>query len=156
MENTISALPATYPPPPTRSAFLTPKLQASRVFLTTQSDRAKAQDAQKAQREEWQSIASNPTTRLRQQWADKAWMRAHLRAAGVSVADDREPASVKRLRRKLSQAGVTATEAHQAIGATLCKYLRMNARLPLWAALALVLEATGRFTVNGSTQGDQQ
>lgn len=72
-------------------------------------------------------------------------MRAHLHAAGIRVADSREPASVRRLRTKLGQAGITVTEAQEAVGATLCKYLRMNPRMPLWAALALIVEATGRF-----------
>ena len=117
----------------------------------------KALEARKQRQAEWQAIASNPTTRLRQSWADAAWMRAHLRAANARVGDDNEPASVKRLRRKLSQSGVSVAEAHEAVGLSLCKYLRVNTRLPLWAALALILEATGRFTtqaqaiVNGGT-----
>lgn len=149
MENTISTLPATYPPATPRKplgALESRPLSPIRTVAATDADRAKGRAARIEQRREWQAIDSNPTTRLRQQWADAAWMRAHLRAAGVSVADDREPASVKRLRKKLAQAGVTVTEAHEAIGMTLCKYLRVNTRLPLWAALALIVEATGRFT----------
>lgn len=73
-------------------------------------------------------------------------MRAHLKAAEVRVGSANEPASVKRLRRKLTQAGVTLGAAQEAIGMTLCKYLRVNPRMPLWAALALILEADGRFT----------
>ena len=151
---------ATYPPATLLSPVLAPESRPLTPPVATDADHARGRATQQAQRDEWQAIASNPATRLRQRWADEAWMRAHLRAAGIYVADDREPASVKRLRKKLGQAGVTVTEAHEAIGVTLCKYLRINTRLPLWAALALILEATGRFTAaviagNASNGGQQ-
>lgn len=100
---------------------------------------AKARAAKRTRRAHW------ATLRLRQQWADAPWMRAHLRAAGVSVADDAEPATVGRLRSKLRQAGITAADSQQAVGLPLSAYLRRNPDLPLWAAVALVCEADGRW-----------
>lgn len=146
MEKTIPTHPATYPPATPIAPVLASESRRPAPLQLTNSDPARALAAIKAKRAEWATIAANPATQLRQQWADEAWMRAHLRAASVSVADDREPASVRRLRKKLAQAGISVTEAQEAVGLTLCKFLRVNPRLPLWAALALVLEATGRFT----------
>jgi len=83
---------------------------------------------------------------LRQDFADEAWMRAHLRVAGVSVKYDVEPATVERLRALLRRACVSRLDAENAVGRDLSGFLAMNLGLPLWAAVALVLEATGRFT----------
>lgn len=105
---------------------------------------AKASAAKRANRAQWAAL------HLRQQWADGPWMRAHLRAAGVTVADDAEPATVPRLAAKLRQAGLTLTDARAAVGLTLAEYLRRNPDLPLWAALALVLEAEGTYTAQAA------
>lgn len=61
------------------------------------------------------------------------------RAAGLAIRDNREPATVKRLRQLLRRAGITGTE--EAVGCSLVRFLELNPRLPLWAATALVLEA---------------
>ncbi len=72
-------------------------------------------------------------------------MRSHLRAAGVSVKYSNEPATVPRLKSLLRKAGVTGTEAKASVGTDLAGFLKLNPSLPLWAAVALVIEATGRF-----------
>lgn len=99
--------------------------------------------ARKARREkkaEWSKLS------LRQDWADTVFMRDHLRAAGLQSPDRNEPATVTRLRCLLRRAGVDGPEIMACVGSTLAGYLQRNPSLPLWAALALVLEATGRFT----------
>ena len=83
---------------------------------------------------------------LRQQFADGAWMRCHIKAAGLRAPISIEPATVTRLRSCLKRAGVQGVEILDSLGTTLTGYLKLNPSLPLWAALALVLEATGRFT----------
>ena len=83
---------------------------------------------------------------LKQDFADETFMRNHIRAAGLPAPVGIEPASTSRLRTLLNLAGVTAPDAHEAAGTTLSGYLKRNPGLPLWAALALVLEATDRFT----------
>jgi len=83
---------------------------------------------------------------LRQQFNDEAWMRCHLKAAGIRAPIVVEPATVTRLRSCLKRAGVQDVEILDSLGTTLTGYLKLNPSLPLWAALALVLEATGRFT----------
>ena len=83
---------------------------------------------------------------LRQHWADEEWMRGHLRVAGILVTVSVEPATEARIKAKLHQVGVFAKEIKAATGMTVNKYLKSNPNLPLWAALALILESTGRFT----------
>ena len=83
---------------------------------------------------------------LRQRFADEAWMREHIKAAGLRAPVQIEPATVPRLRTLLKRAQVTGQEITDSVGTTLAGYLRLNPLLPLWAALALVLEATGRFS----------
>jgi hypothetical protein len=73
-------------------------------------------------------------------------MRDHLKAAGVRVSNSAEPATVSRLRSLLRRANVQGAEIEASVGTTLAGFLKLNARLPLWAAVALVLESTGRFT----------
>lgn len=85
---------------------------------------------------------------LRQDFADETFMRNHIKAAGLRAPNWTEPATASRLRTLLHHADVHAPEANEAIGTTLSGYLKLNPDLPLWAALALVLEATGRFTAD--------
>jgi hypothetical protein len=47
----------------------------------------------------------------------------------------------------LTRAKVAGVEIKDSLGTSLAGFLKLNNRLPLWAALALVLEATGRFTL---------
>lgn len=83
---------------------------------------------------------------LRQRFLDEAWMREHIKAAGIRAPIRFEPATVPRLRSMLKRAHVTGQEITDSIGTTLAGYLKLNPLLPLWAALALVLEATGKFS----------
>jgi hypothetical protein len=87
---------------------------------------------------EWASL------NLRQQWADADHMRDHLSAAGVRIGSNLEPATAARMRSVLRGAGVLGVESYDALGCGLEKFLKLNPALPLWAAVALVLEATGR------------
>lgn len=106
------------------------------------------------QRQQWQQDRALKrrewaTLDLRQQWTDESWMRQHLNRAGVRIAHNSEPATPLRMYVKLHKAGVSRREAREAVGLTLKGFLEVNPRLPLWAAVALVLEATGRFNPQG-------
>ena len=85
---------------------------------------------------------------LRQDWAGNDWLRGHLSKAKLRIAVNAEPATVARMKSKLRSIGVLSPEIQESVGMTLAGYLKGNPRLPLWAALAMVLEATGRFTPN--------
>lgn len=106
-------------------------------------DQDKAQASRIAMRHEWASL------NLRQEWVDTDFMRGHLKVAGVKVASSAEPATVQRMKAKLRALGIHSPEVQEAIGMHLSRFLEVNPRLPLWAALALVLESTGRFTPEG-------
>jgi len=101
---------------------------------------ASAHRAQKARRAHWATLD------LRQQWADETYLRAHLKAAGVRINATSEPATVTRMKALLRRAGVRSPEVQDAVGMPLQCFLESNPRLPLWVAVAMVLEATGRFT----------
>ena len=87
---------------------------------------------------------------LRQDFADESWMRGHIKAAGLKSPHYLEPASVTRLRSLLKRAKVAPQHIQDSLGTTLAGYLKLNPSLPLWAALALVLEATGQFNASSS------
>ena len=91
-------------------------------------------------------LAKWATLDLRQDFADEAFMRNHIKAAGLRAPVRTEPATTSRLRTLLHRAGIHAPETNEAVGTTLSGYLKLNPSLPLWALLALVLEATGRFS----------
>lgn len=73
-------------------------------------------------------------------------MRDHLRAAGLMVGSNLEPATVSRLRSLLRRGGIRELDVQDCVGTNLTGYLEKNPDLPLWAALALILEATSGFT----------
>jgi hypothetical protein len=83
---------------------------------------------------------------LRQTFTDETFMRNHLKAAGLRAPDRMEPATVSRLRTLLKRAKIAGPEITDSVGTSLCGFLALNPMLPLWAAVALVLESTGRFT----------
>jgi hypothetical protein len=83
---------------------------------------------------------------LRQDWADETFMRSHLRAAGVRIPDNTEPATSTRMKSILRKLWITSPQIIEAVGTSIAGYLTLNPGLPLWAAVALILEATGRFT----------
>jgi hypothetical protein len=125
--------------------------QRHRVMRPLQGDLSQALAAKKAKREQWAALDLNEDTRLRQQWADEGWMRDHLKAAGLVVRNSAEPATVPRLKSLLRRLGVNGPEIMESVGKDLAGFLTMNPRLPLWAALALVLELTGRFAPTSAT-----
>lgn len=106
-------------------------------------DSAVAHAAAHEKRRQWASL------HLRQSWADEAFMRGHLKAAGLQVRHNGEPATVARLKTKLRAVGIHGPEIQDAIGLPLRSFLQVNPGLPLWAALALVLESTGRYADKG-------
>lgn len=108
---------------------------------------AKLQEAKRAKQAAW------ATADLMQDWADAGWLRAHLTVARLRVSVSNEPATAARLKAKLRSIRVQSPEVQDAVGMTIADFLRANPRLPLWAALAMVLEATGRFTPSPS-QGE--
>ena len=99
-----------------------------------------AREARQKQKEAWKELS------LRQDFKDEAWMKAHIKAAGLHVPYYMEPATTHRLRSFLHKAGIPGVTVREAVGSTLGVYLESNRDLPLWAALALVIEATGLFT----------
>ena len=101
-----------------------------------------AREAQRLKMAGWAEL------QLRQTFADEDWMKAHIKAAGLRSPNQMEPATVSRLRRLLNRAQVTGTETNNSLGITLSGYLKLNPLLPLWAALALVLEANGKFVID--------
>lgn len=101
-------------------------------------------DTQKQQKAAW------ATADLRQDWADAGWLRAHLTVARLRVSVSNEPATAARLKAKLRSIGIQSPEVQEAVGTTLAGFLKLNPRLPLWVSLAMVLEATGRFTPSPS------
>ena len=119
-----------------------------RVF--TAADSEAARQARRAQLDKWATLS------LKQNFADENFMLGQIKAAGMSSPNRSEPACPGRLRSLLARAGVYGIETKEALGTTLPGYLTLNPGLPLWAALALVLEATGRFTVTacGLSQGE--
>lgn len=140
---TAHPLPTPYPtlPPPVEAQRERPST-LSPVSLET------ARDAQCANRAVWATLT------LRQHWADATWMRAHLKVAGLIVSHSTEPATVRRLKSLLRRVGVLGPDIANVIGTDLTGYLRMNPGLPLWAALALLLEATGKFTPWPPVEGE--
>jgi hypothetical protein len=115
-----------------------------RAANLTPGDPVAMLEAQRVKRASWAALD------LRQDWADAGWLRAHLTAAGLRVAVNNEPATVARIKSKLRSIGVQSPEVQEAVGMTLAGFLKSNPRLPLWVALAMVLEATGRFTPSPS------
>lgn len=90
-------------------------------------------------------ITSWDDLNLRQDFIDEEWMKNQIKAAGLRAPNQNEPATVPRLRAMLRRADVIGVEIRDSVGTNLEGYLKLNPLLPLWAALAQVLEATGRF-----------
>lgn len=141
--------PLRVPPAPTPLPAPEEALQAKRDRAANLPpiDQNKAHAAQQAKRQQWASL------NLRQEWADTAYMRGHLKVAGVRVSVSSEPAKPARVKAKLRAIGIHSPEIQEAIGMPLGRFLEANPRLPLWAALALVLESVGRFTPEGFAGG---
>lgn len=102
-----------------------------------------------------EKIAAWTLVHTRQDFADERWMRGITSAAGVRSPLTVEPATVKRLRSVLRRAGVQTPEILEAVGTSLEGFLALNPNLPLWAALALVLESTGKFDTKAAEIADE-
>lgn len=139
------------PPAPTPLPDLEEAIHAQRHRDATPPTlvQVRAQAARLANRKQWAAL------NLRQEWADGAFMRGHLRVAGVKVATSTEPATIPRMKAKLRAIGIHSPEIQDAIGVPLGRFLEVNPRLPLWAALALVLEGIGRFTPEEFAEGSE-
>ena len=64
----------------------------------------------------------------------------------MRVGTDAEPATVPRLRQLLRRAGITGARREAAMGCSIERYLELNPRLPLWAAVAWGIELDGEHT----------
>jgi hypothetical protein len=137
-------LPATNPSPSPNESFSTPKGLRGEAPCKAFGQTSGMHEAKLSKRAGWATLD------LRQNWADEAWLRAHLAAAGLRVTANNEPATVARLKTLLRRSGVESPEAQASVGMSLKRWLVANPRLPLWVALAMVLEATGRFTPSPS------
>ena len=138
----MQTVPTTHPVPcDSFSPQNTRAKNPGRVF--TAADAEAAKQARRAQLDKWATLS------LKQNFADENFMLGQIKAAGMSSPNRSEPACPGRLRSLLARAGVYGIETNEALGTTLPGYLTLNPGLPLWAALALVLEATGRFTPAG-------
>jgi hypothetical protein len=139
--NALSAEVVPTPHPVPSSAFEAQNSKENSLFNRFgEVDREAAQKAKQLKRAEWAKLP------LRQSFMDEEFMRAHLKAARLRIADSNEPATVPRVRSLLRKAGVTGSEISESVGTAIAGFLTMNPSLPLWAAVALILELTGRFT----------
>jgi hypothetical protein len=136
---------ATYPLTAPGKPFGTPKTPAS---APTGLDSYKAHVSIRERRQAWTAL------NLRQEWADDSFMRGHLHMAGLRVKCNTEPATVKRIKAKLRSVGVDALEIKEAVGMPLARWLKVSPGLPLWAALALILESTELFTPDDAHHAD--
>ena len=91
-------------------------------------------------------VAHWHSLKLRQTFADETLMRNHIKAAGLRSPHRLEPATAPRLRHLLKRASVSSAEISTSLGTNLRNFLELNPMLPLWAAVALTLESSGRFT----------
>lgn len=130
--------------PSTPQVAIYPSPTLGKPFGASESRAARA--AAHTKRQAWAAMD------LRQEWADEAFMRGHLRAAGLRVNVSTEPATVNRIKAKLRSIGVQSPEIQEALGMPLGRWLSVNPKMPLWAALALVLESVGRFTPGADDQ----
>ena len=139
----MQTVPTAHPVP--CDSFSPQNTESNRPLMVfTDADREAARQARRAQLDKWATLS------LKQNFADEDFMLGQIKAAGMSSPNRSEPACPGRLRSLLARAGVYGRETKEALGTTLPGYLTLNPLLPLWAALALVLEATGKFTPDGS------
>jgi hypothetical protein len=137
----MNTQPATSASPDHRSSISRPKATYSKPFASDPEALARGRVKRQAKVAAWASLDLTASTRLRQKWADEAFMRDALRCAQVRIGSDLEPATAPRLRSVLRKAGLTAEVVSTAIGCSLERFLQLNPKLPLWAATALVIEA---------------
>jgi hypothetical protein len=137
----MNTQPATQVSPRPRSSVSTPKAPYCKALAIDPAALARGRIEREAKLAAWRALDLDADTRLRQKWADEGFMREGLRSAGVRIGSDLEPATPSRLRSVLRRAGFVGDVVGTAIGCSLERFLQLNPRLPLWAAVALVLEA---------------
>lgn len=125
----------TYPPEITPSEPSTPTSKA--LWEVNKEGRERGHAALAAKRAEWAANAH----RLRQSFMDESFMRSMLVKHRIRIANDNEPATPQRLMQLCRRAGMTQAQFEVANGCSPERFLNLNPRLPLWAAVALTLEA---------------
>ena len=74
---------------------------------------------------------------------DREYLKAILRAHGLSHIHEAEPATPKRVAQLLRRAGLTKSAAQDTVGLKLEHYVRRNPDKALWWLVACALEAAG-------------
>ena len=103
-----------------------------------------------------EKLAHWATLGTRQDFVDERFMRSILSAAKLVSPTRFEPATVSRLRSMLRKIDIQGVETKEAIGTSIEEFLVLNPNLPLWAAVALVLESTGRFDAKATVLADAE
>lgn len=98
----------------------------------------------------------NAWVRLTRRWfrSDIQHLRDYLRCAGIRIANMQEPTTYPRLLQVLRRVGVSGADITKSVGLVSEGFKTTVPNLPLWAAVALVLESlsevTGRFRPQGN------
>lgn len=98
----------------------------------------------------------NAWVRLTRRWfrSDIQHLRDYLRCAGIRIANMEEPTTYPRLLQVLRRVGVSGADITKSVGLASEGFKTTVPNLPLWAAVALVLESlsevTGRFRPQGN------
>jgi hypothetical protein len=137
--STVQAVPCP-PPCPLRPISLRIPVDLAASKTLPQLDWNAGREALARKRAGWAELD------LRQDFADAAHMRQVLVTAGIRVPATNEPATPKRVKAVLRRAYVGGPLIRGAVGTNVVGFLELNPNLPLWAAVALILEATGLFT----------
>lgn len=103
-----------------------------------------------------EKLAHWATLGTRQNFVDERFMRSILSAAKLVSPTRFEPATVGRLRSMLRKIDIQGVETREAIGTSIEEFLVLNPNLPLWAAVALVLESTGKFDAKATVLADAE
>lgn len=99
----------------------------------------------------------NAWVRLTRRWfrSDIQHLRDYLRCAGIRIANMQEPTTYPRLLQVLRRVGVSGADITKSVGLVSEGFKTTVPNLPLWAAVALVLESlsevTGRFRPQGNS-----
>lgn len=120
------------------------------VFLFTAEQREAGRIKRLAKITQWATLDT------RQDFADAAFMRGIIRAAGITAPPRTEPATTKRLRILLARIKLYKQETEEAIGTSLEGFLELNPKLPLWAALSAILESTGKYSDKAAVFAEEE
>ena len=120
------------------------------VFLFTAEQREAGRVKRLAKIAHWATLDT------RQSFADAAFMRGIVRAAGLTAPPRTEPASVSRLRVLLRRVSIHKQEIEEAVGTSLEGFLELNPKLPLWVALSAILESTGKYSDKAAVFAEEE